>query len=108
MKSSKHTTNLLVGATVLIEWAVRWKSCTNDFREIALAGVRGLPYFGATGTVVSWNPASESGEPYAVLLSNGEVVNFSQAALTVTAPAPDPNQEVTKLLEQILAAIKAL
>lgn len=104
---SKTKSSGLIGATVLIDWPMRWKRVDPRFREGAfLEAKKNEAHFGEVGTIAGWTPGDESGKEYEIALASGEVERFHHGAFTVTAPAPVPDAQVVQLLQAILEVLK--
>ncbi len=106
MKKQKQ--NLVVGAEVLIDYPIRWKTVDEQHRQRCYDEAKAKEfYFGWRGIVVAYNPGCEDGKEFKIKLHDGphagQLVNLWQGALTIEAM---PKEDETDAL--LLAILNKL
>jgi hypothetical protein len=112
----KQTTNILIGAMVVIDYPSRWRGAGSPEAEARLradteaskkdTSGRGAYLFGEKGVIVNYKPDEESGKAYDVLLDSiGQVESIHQGEFTVTAMPKSHDQEIVAAVDSLTTAI---
>ncbi len=112
----KQSTNLLVGAKIVIDYPNRWQGAKDPAIQARLRAEvetskndpsgRGAYFFGENGTIVNYRPNDEKGEMYDVLRDlTGEVISIHQCEFTVQLLPPNKDQEIINAIVSLTTAI---
>lgn len=103
----KQTTNLLVGATVLLDFPARWRGAKPEFQEQLKKDVAaGEHWFGQEGLIVDYTPTNEN--PYGVLLKDGQIGRYWDGAFTVKELPKTSDEEILACLTEIQNALRTI
>lgn len=112
----KQTTNILIGALVVMDYPNRWRGAGTPEAEARLRAEteaskkdisgRGAFLFGEKGVIVNYKPGDESGKEYDVLLdSTGQVESVHKGEFTVNLMPKSHDQEIVAAIESLTTAI---